>query len=82
MDLSELKRIKQELEGRTVHPDKDVQKAYQKHGDMKRDMREGFNKNELDNLEIKHFEKIRADLNDDAGFKNILEQKVNMRKQC
>ena len=77
MDLSELKRIKQELEGRTVHPDEDVQEAYEAEGRLKRDMREGFDKNELDNLEIKHFEKIRADLNDDAGFKNILE-KINV----
>tara|TARA_B100000925_G_C21938533_1_gene443485 strand:- start:521 stop:1108 length:588 start_codon:yes stop_codon:yes gene_type:complete len=79
MDLSKLKRIKQELEGRTVHPDKDVLGAYKKHGD-KRDVRgtdpnyAGFDKEGLDNLEIKHFEKIREDLNDDAGFKNILEE--------
>ena len=80
MDLRELKRIKQELESRTIHPDKNVQKAYKNEGVMKRDVMgtdpnyAGFDKEGLKNLEIKHFEKIREDLNDDAGFKNILEQ--------
>lgn len=74
MDLRVLKRIKRELEGRTVHPDKDVQGAYETEGRLKRDMRVGFDKEELEHLEIKHFEKIREHYNDDAGFKNILNQ--------
>jgi len=47
---------------------------------MKRDVRgtdpnyAGFDKDGLNNLEIEHLKQIRDYLNDDAGFKNILEQ--------
>ena len=79
MDLKKLERIKRELEGRTVHPDEGVLGAYKKHGD-KREVRitdpnyAGFDKEGLKNLEIEYLKQIREDLNDDAGFKNILEE--------